>query len=80
MEIAIEVLSIITLSIVVLTFGIIITRVINLTNAVTQLEEQIQELTIIKAEEIELRDRVETFSPKNSFGSYGHTEKLVGKD
>ena len=77
MTIAIQVLSIITLSIIVLTFAIVISRLINLSAVVDALNENIQEITIEKAEEMELRDQVENFTPTNSYGSFGYTKELT---
>ena len=76
MTIAIQVLSIITLSIIVLTFAIVISRLINLSTVVDNLNEKIQDITIEKAEEMELRDQVENFNPTNTYGSFEHVTGL----
>lgn len=80
MEIAIQVLSILTMCVMVLTFGIVMTRIINMMNIAEKLQDEIRELIVLKAEEIEIRDSVSIFLPKNSFGSYTHTTKLMKKN
>jgi len=79
MSIAIQIFSIITLSIIILTFALVISRIINVSKNVDILIKEIQNLTIEKAKEIELREEVETFSPSKSFGSYEHTNE-IGED
>ncbi len=69
MGIVVQILSVVTLSIIVLSFAIVISRIISLSSRVDMLIPKIQELSIIKADEIDIRDGIESYSFKDSYSN-----------